>query len=156
MIYDRWNHSQDPPKKPLHLSYTHYNKARLEFVTSSLNKHSIRDKTQRNRINRVRLTSPKVHLSKTIHNWHRPLRIVPYCAIIYASFSKRAPMTVTWSNFVNNTLIASRRSICTLCSQARRLSQQVRQLLRWDLGVIPVIVYHSNAVPCALFMLLLN
>ena len=93
-----------------HLSYTHYNKARHEFLTSSPNKRSIRDKTQRNRINRMRLTSPKMHLSKKIHDWHRPLRIVPYRAIIYASFSKRAPMTVTWSNFVNNTLIASRQA----------------------------------------------
>ena len=59
----------------------------------------------------MRLTSPKVHLSKTIHDWHRPLRIVSYRSIIYASFSKRAPMTVTWSNKqVNNTLIASRQA----------------------------------------------
>ena len=49
----------------------------------------------------MRLTSPKVHFSKTIHEWHRPLRIVPYRAIIYASFSKRSPMTVTLSNFVD-------------------------------------------------------
>ena len=63
-------------------------------------------KTQRNRINCMRCTSPNVHLSKIIHDWRRPLRIVTYRAIIYASFSKRAPMTVTWSNFVNNTLIA--------------------------------------------------
>ena len=48
----------------------------------------------------------KVHLSKTIQDWLRPLRIVSYRAIIYASFSKRSQMTVTWSNFVNNTLIA--------------------------------------------------
>ena len=39
-----------------------------------------------------------MHLSKTIHDWHRPRCIVPYRAIIYESFSKRAPMTVTWSN----------------------------------------------------------
>ena len=55
----------------------------------------------------MQLTSPKVHLSQTIHDWHRPLRIVPYRAIIYASFSKRTPMTVYVSNKqVNNTLIA--------------------------------------------------
>ena len=55
----------------------------------------------------MQLTSPKVHLSQTIHDWHRPLRIVPCCAIIYASFSKRTPMTVYVSNKqVNNTLIA--------------------------------------------------
>ena len=48
---------------------------------------------------------------KKIHDWHRSLRIVPYRAIIYASFSKRAPMTVTWSHKqVNNTLIVSRRA----------------------------------------------
>ena len=31
MVYDRWNHSQAPPKKPPHLSYTHYNKAGHEL-----------------------------------------------------------------------------------------------------------------------------
>ena len=91
MIYDHWNQSQAPPKKPLHPSYTHYDKARHEFLTLSPNKRSIRDKTERNRINRVRLTTPKVHLSKTIHDWLRPLRIVPYRAIFYAFSSKRAP-----------------------------------------------------------------
>ena len=49
---------------------------------------------------------PKGVFPKTIHDWHRPLRIAPYRAIIYASFSKRAQMTVTLSNFVNNTLSA--------------------------------------------------
>ena len=59
----------------------------------------------------MRLTSPKVHLSKTIHDLHRPLRIVPYRAIMYTSFSKRTQMTVTWSNKqVNNSLIASRQA----------------------------------------------
>ena len=111
MIYYHWNHSQVPPKKPSQPSYTHYNKTRYEFLTSSPNKRSFEIKTQRNRINCTRLISLKVHLSKTIHDWHRPLRIVPYRAIIYASFSKRAPMTVTWSNKqVNNTLIASRQA----------------------------------------------
>ena len=62
MIYDHWNHAQAPHKKPPHLLYTHYNKARHEFLTSSQNKRSIRDKTQRNRINRMRPTSTKVHL----------------------------------------------------------------------------------------------
>ena len=79
MIYDRWNHSQAPPQKPPHLSYTHYDKVRHVFLTSSPNKRSIRDKTQRIRINRMRLTSPKVHLSRTIHDWLRqfvPCRIV--------------------------------------------------------------------------------
>ena len=47
-----------------------------------------------------------MHLSKTIHRLAPPRRIVSYRAIIYAFFSKRAPMTVTWTNFVNNTLIA--------------------------------------------------
>ena len=37
------------------LSYTHYNKARHEFLTSSPNKPSIWDKTQMNRINRMLL-----------------------------------------------------------------------------------------------------
>ena len=59
----------------------------------------------------MRLSSPKVHLSKTIHDWLRLLRIALYRAIIYAFFSKRAKMTVTWSNFVNNTLISSRKRI---------------------------------------------
>ena len=55
----------------------------------------------------MQLTSPKVHLSQTIHDWHCLLRIVPCRAIIYASFRKRTPMTVYVSNKqVNNTLIA--------------------------------------------------
>ena len=66
-------------------------------------------KTQRNWTNCMQISSPKVHLSKTIHDWLRPLRIVPYRAIIYAFFSKRDPMMVTWYNFVNNTLIASKQ-----------------------------------------------
>ena len=48
-------------------------------------------KTPRNRINYMRLTSPKVHLSKTIHDWLRSLRIVPYRAIIYAFFQQTRP-----------------------------------------------------------------
>ena len=188
-------------------------------------------KTQKNRINYMRRTSSKVNLSKTIHNWRHPLRIVPYLAIIYASFSKRAPMTVTWSNFVNNTLSAyiyqrvyiyacldaikvlfsclldhetvigarllkdaliiarygtMRRGryqscivlerctfgevsrmqfilfLCVFISDEsliwRRCQKfvsgliimgiwQVRRLLRWGLGVVPVIIYHINAVP---------
>ena len=31
MRYDRRNNSQAPPKKPPHLSYTHYDKAGHEF-----------------------------------------------------------------------------------------------------------------------------
>ena len=80
---------------------------RLQISTPS------KTKTQRNILNCMQCTSPKVHLSRTIHDWHRPLRIVTYRAIIYASFSKRAPMTVTWSNFVNSTLIAYiYKSVC--------------------------------------------
>ena len=90
MIYDHWKHSQVPPQKPSHPSYTHYNKTRHEFLTSYPNKHSIRDKTQRNRINCMRLTSPKVHLSKRIHDWLHSIRIVPYRTIINA-FSANAP-----------------------------------------------------------------
>ena len=60
----------------------------------------------------MRLTSSEVHLSKPIHNWLRHLSFVPYRAIIYAFFSKRAPMTVTWSNFVNNTLYLDRLYAC--------------------------------------------
>ena len=59
MIYDRWNHSQAPPKKTPHLSYTHNNKARHKFLTSSPNKRSFREKIQRIRINCVRLTPPR-------------------------------------------------------------------------------------------------
>ena len=79
----------------------------------------------------MRCTFPKVHLSK-IHDWHHPLRIVPYRAIIYAPFSKRAPMTVTWSNFVNNTLIAS----IYQCVYIR--------LLRRDQGIVDVFVGPRN------------
>ena len=53
-------------------------------------------KTQRNRVNCMRLNSPKVHLSKTIRDWLRPLRIVR----LFMHFSANAPqMTVTLSNF---------------------------------------------------------
>ena len=103
-MYDRWNHSQVPPKKTRHIPIiirqdTNFWHRLLISAPSEI-------KTHRNRINCMRLTSPKVHLSKTIHDWLRPLRIVPYRAIIYAFFSKRVSITVTWSNFVNNTLIA--------------------------------------------------
>ena len=54
----------------------------------------------------MQLTSPKVHLSQTIHDWHRPLRIVSYRAIIYASLSKRTPMTV----YVSNKQVSSRQA----------------------------------------------
>ena len=55
----------------------------------------------------MQLTSQKVHLSQTIHDWHRSLRIVTYRAIIYAPFSKSTQMTVTVSNKqVKHTLIA--------------------------------------------------
>ena len=77
------------------------------FLTSSPKSAPSKIKTQRNGITCMQLTSPKVHLSQTIHDWHRPLRIVPYRAIIYASFIKRTPMTVYVSNKqINNTLIA--------------------------------------------------
>ena len=76
-------------------------------MTSSPKSVPSKIKTQRNGITCMQLTSPKVHLSQTIHDWHRPFRIVPYRAIMYASFSKRTPMTVYVSNKqVNNTLIA--------------------------------------------------
>ena len=54
----------------------------------------------------MQLTSPKVHLSQTIHDCHCSLRIVPYRAIIYASFSKRTPMTV----YVSNKQVSSRQA----------------------------------------------
>ena len=55
----------------------------------------------------MQLTSPKVHLSQTKHDWHHPLGIVPNRVIINASFNKRTSMTVYVSNKqVNNTLIA--------------------------------------------------
>ena len=50
-----------------HLSYTHYNKTRHEFLTSSPYKRSIRDKTQRNRINCMRLTI--VYCFRKMHFW---------------------------------------------------------------------------------------
>ena len=46
MIYDCWNHSQAPPKKPPYLSYTHYNKAGHGFFYIVPKKRSIQDKTQ--------------------------------------------------------------------------------------------------------------
>ena len=153
-----WNHSQAPPKKPPHLSYTHYNNFWHRPQISATSEI----KTQRNRINRMQLTSPKVHLPKTMHDWLRPLPIVPYRAIIYAFFSKRAPMTVMWADFVYNTLIAYRRlprrdqgvvykihprnrhwsAFAEKCLNDRTMGR----LLRWGLGVVPAIKYHCNAV----------
>ena len=75
----------------------------------------------------MRCTFPKVHLSKT-NDWHHPLRIVPYRAIFYA------PLTVTWSNFVNNTLIAS-------------IYQRVYiRLLRRDQGIVYVFLDHVTVI----------
>ena len=77
------------------------------FSTSSPKSVPSKIKTQRNGITCMQLTSPKVHLSQTIHDWHHPPRIVPYRAIIYAYFSTRTPMTVAVSNTqVKHTLIA--------------------------------------------------
>ena len=44
MIYDRWNHSKAPPKKPPLLSYNIYNKVRHEFFDIVPKKRSIQDK----------------------------------------------------------------------------------------------------------------
>ena len=44
MIYDRWNHSKAPPKKPPLLSYNIYNKVRHDFFDIVPKKRSIQDK----------------------------------------------------------------------------------------------------------------
>ena len=78
----------------------------------------------------MQLTSPKVHLSQTIHDWHRPLRIVPYRAIIYASFSKRTPMAMTV--YVSNKQVSSRQAyIYTL-------------IYIGDQGIVHLFVGHVN------------
>ena len=107
--------SSEPPKSPTYEAPPILSYDIIRPDTNVWHRLQIRDpseiKAQRNRINCMRLTSSNVNLSKTIHDWHRPLRIVLYRAIIYASFSKRTPMTATLSNkLVNNTLIASRQA----------------------------------------------
>ena len=62
-----------------------YNKAGHEYLNSSQNKRSIRDKQKRIEKNCIRLTSLKVHLCKTIYDW---LRIVPYRAIYSCIFQQ--------------------------------------------------------------------
>ena len=85
-----------------------YNKARHEVLTVSPNKRSIRDKNTE-RINCTCNLLPQKCIFLKQYTIGSALRIVLYGAIIYAFFSKRAPMTVTWSNFVNN-MLAYRRN----------------------------------------------
>ena len=195
MIYDHWNHSHVPSKKPPHLLYTHY-KARHEFLTSSPNNRSIRDKTQMNRINCMQLTSPKMHLSKPIHDWLRPRRIVPYRTIMYAFFQQTRPNYGYMSQFCKQyhdriySVCLPRRdqsivfklgpcnrhlgAFAERCINNRKLRHDTKgrsrscivfekctfeevsyiiigiwpvgRLLKWDLGVVPAITYHCNAV----------
>ena len=93
MIYDRRNHSQAPTKKPPHQSYTHYNKARHECFDIVPKNRSIQDKTQRNGITCMQLTSPKVPLSKTIRDQLRLLPISCSRAVIYTFSSKHTLIT---------------------------------------------------------------
>ena len=100
--YDHWNHSQVPPKKPSHPPYTHCSNPRHEFLTSSQISAPSEKITQRNRINCKRLTSPKVHFSKTIHDRHRPFLIVRLFMHLSANSPKwrlRGPIlyTIRWS-----------------------------------------------------------
>ena len=103
----------------------------MNFLTSSPKSAPFKIKTQRNGITCMQLTSPKVHLPQTIHDWHRPLRIVLYHAIIHASFSKRTPMTV----YVSNKQVSSRQAyIYTLIYIG---DQGIVYLLMFEVEVVP-------------------
>ena len=56
MIYDRLNHSHAPPKKPPHLSYTHYNKAGHEVFDIAPKMSSIQDKKKARELNNLHAT----------------------------------------------------------------------------------------------------
>ena len=59
------------------LSYTcNIIRSDMNFLTSSPKSAPSKIKTQKNGITCMQLNSPKVHLCQTIHDWHRPLRIV--------------------------------------------------------------------------------
>ena len=74
MIYDRWNHSKAPPKKPPLLPYNiHEIRPDTNFLTSSTKSVPSKIKTQRSGITCMQLTSPEMPLSKTIHDQLRPL-----------------------------------------------------------------------------------
>ena len=90
MIYDRWNHSKAPPKKPLPLLSYNIIRPDQNFFTLSPKSTPSKINTQRNGITCMQLTSPKVPLSKTIHDQFRPLPRSSSCAVIYAFSSKQA------------------------------------------------------------------
>ena len=145
------------------------------FLTSSPESAPSKIKTQRNGITCMQLTSPKVHLSQTIHDWHRPLSIVPYRAIIYASFSKRTQwrftcpanryrlgkriytrwyLPVCWScRLFHSSAFLSKmeRFLGTMsknsCPALSYYMTEGWRLLRWGLGAVPAITYHCNAMP---------
>ena len=170
----------------------------------------------------MRCTSPKVHRSKTIHDWHRPLRIVQLFMHLLANAPQwrfRGPIlwTIPWSPIyisvykyacldainlfvgprnrhwgafakrcINNRTIrhdakgampivhcfrkmhlwvSKSHAVCSIpvfyldgVLIWRRCQKfvsgliimgiwRVRRLLMWDLGVVPVIIYHFNAKP---------
>ena len=90
MIYDRWNHSQDQPKKLPNLSYTHDDKTGRNFWTLSPNSAPFEIKTQWNGITCIQLTSPKVPHSKTIHDQLRLFRYIPLVQL-FMYFPATAP-----------------------------------------------------------------
>ena len=100
MIYDRWNHSKAPPKKPPLLSYNiHVIRTDTNFLTSSPKSAPSKIKTQRNGITCMQLTSPKMPLSKTIHDQLRPLPRSSSRVVIYAFSSKQTQIPVHQSYF---------------------------------------------------------
>ena len=72
MIYDHLNHSQAPPRSRPTCHIPIIIRPDTAFWHRPQISAPSEIRTQRNKINRMRLTSPKGHLSKTIHHWLPP------------------------------------------------------------------------------------
>ena len=102
MIYDRWNHSKAPPKKPPLLSYN------ILYIIRSLNtnflsivpKKRSKIKTQRNGITCMQLTSPTdAVFLKQYTDQLRPLPRSSSRAVIYAFSIKQTQIPVHQSYY---------------------------------------------------------
>ena len=93
----------------------------------------------------MQLTSPKVHLSQTIHDWHRPLRIVPYQECTFGEVSCMQVIPFLCVFILDGTLFGD--DVKNSCPALLYYMTEGWRLLRWGLGVVPAITYHCNAVP---------
>ena len=71
---------------------------------------------------------PKVPPSKTIHDQLQPLPKSSSRTIIYAFSNKCVPITLIWADINKKSCLIK------------------REYDRWDLGVVPAIIYHCNVV----------